>query len=456
MQQPAGYEQDKDKVCLLNRSLYGLKQSPRQWNKRFTLFIKSLDLQESENDKCVFFKHTPLLILSIYVDDGLLLGEDEESINDIISKMKNEFEIHEVSVSSYLGFQVEMSPRGDVMLHQTSYIKAILRRFDMENCNSVTSPISISRTESSLVEPIGRDIKYREAVGSLMYAAITTRPDIMFAVMKVSCKVCNPTVADWQAVKRIFRYLKGKEDLGVGYHSSDPIIAFCDADFAGDTETSKSTSGIIVNLSGGPIHWRSQAQKIVTLSSTEAELVSLCTAVKDVIWLRKLALELRIIDQKPSVLFCDNQSTIRLALNERVSQRTRHMSVRAAYPREQVENNQINIKYIGTQEQVADILTKPQSVKNFSLNSRSITMKLSAFNSVVATIMFLLYVSVFIDSLILERTDPILWRPTNKLVYRKRVEFKLLLMWVNPCKEFDDHSNSHPHYNAKKFCQESY
>lgn len=145
--------------------------------------------------------------------------------------------------------------------------------------------------------------------------------------------------------------------------------------------------------------------------------MSLCTAVKDITWIRKLAIELNIIGKEdPSKIFCDNQSTIRLALNEKVSQRTRHMSVRAAYPREQVENNEIDIKFVKSQNQDADILTKAQPVKDFLNNRDKVVKKLSIASKVFMSSVCLAHILVCINARILERVDPVLWRPTNKLV----------------------------------------
>lgn len=382
MVQPPGYEQPGNKVCLLNRSLYGLKQSPRQWNKRFTDFVMSLELRMSENDNCVFYRTSPLVILAIYVDDGLLFAERSESIMEIMDRLKGEFEIHEVSLTSYLGFQIEVSNKHEILLHQKSYINKMLTKFEMEGCNSVSSPVSQICEEPLPNKPLEPSVKYREAVGSLMYTAVTTRPDIMYAVMRASTKLCNPTEHDWIAVKKIFRYLRGTDDCGILYSKTETLQAYCDADFACNS-SSKSTSGIVFMVSGGPVYWRSQVQKIVTLSSTEAELVSLCTAVKDLIWLRKLTLEVGLTESSPSELFCDNQSTIKLSLNEKISQRTRHMSVRAAYPRDQVERKQIIIKYINTQDQLADLFTKPQGSKSFIQNRNKLVTKESLFSSVL-------------------------------------------------------------------------
>lgn len=170
----------------------------------------------------------------------------------------------------------------------------ILEKFEMDRCSLAISHIAIPLKENEESPALDANNEFREAVDTLLYTAVTTRPDIMYSVKKVSCNVCNPSETDWQAVKRVFRYLRGTTDYGIHYTKSSSLQAFCDADFAGDRSTSRSTSGILVMFSGGPVHWKSQIQKIVTLSSTEADLVSLCAAVKEIVWLRKLSLEMHI------------------------------------------------------------------------------------------------------------------------------------------------------------------
>jgi len=441
MSQPEGFEIDRNRVCLLKRSLYGLKQSPRQWNLKFKEFLKDVGLIEAYNDASIFYRKEPLLILSIYVDDGLILARHREQIDLILEQMKERFEIHTVSLSTYLGFQIIRQGK-DTILHQTSYISKILRKFNMQDCTPVESPVSTySMSDAKLRE----EVPFREAIGSLMYAAVTTRIDIMLAVSLVSRKVENPSENDWLAVKRIFRYLKGKEHYGLRYRRTNEkpeLQAFCDANFASDV-TSKSTSGLVILFGGGPVHWRSQLQRITTLSSTEAELVSLCSAMKDIVWLRKLARELELVDNSPIELRCDNQSAIKLAINEKCSQRTRHMMVRAAYSREQIENRNVNLKYVKAQEQLADMLTKPVSNKSFTLNRNKLMY--------ISLVMPMILCSLC-NSALLERTGPIIWRTTDKIVYADRLMFKIAFEYINPCKQFDYDSNVNPHGDAKDKC----
>lgn len=378
MEQPEGFVTDKTKVWLLRRSLYGLKQSPRQWNLKFSRFLQSLNLEMSSNDNCIFYRMSPLLIIAIYVDDGIIFAREQASIDETLEYLKRDFEVHDMNSSTFLGFQFHRGTRGEISLHQTNYIKSILKRFNMSNCKPVETPTTLTKPSLEQIERSmipASDVPYREAIGSLMYAAVTTRIDIAHAVNVTSRKVENPSQEDWMMVKRIFRYLKGKEHYSLVYkaNAKRELAAYCDADFAGDSKTHRSTTGSVYLYGDSPIHWRSKRQALITLSSTEAEIVSLCSTVKEVIWMRKLAIELDLIPEQPTVVFCDNQSAICVATKEQGSQRTRHMSVQANYPKEQVEKGEIEIKHVKSEYQLADALTKPMTTQKF-LSSMSILM----------------------------------------------------------------------------------
>ena len=188
IEQPRGYEKGHNNVCLLKKSLYGLKQAPRCWNIRFTEALKRLNLEESQFDHCIYYKLDPLLIIAIYVDDGLILSRDQREITKTLSLLQKEFDMHVEDNSTYLGFQIHRGVRGEISLYQESYIGKCLKKFPVENTKSVDIPISTA-SEDLESEPLDPNAPYREAVGTLMYAAINTRIDIAYAVGIVSRKV---------------------------------------------------------------------------------------------------------------------------------------------------------------------------------------------------------------------------------------------------------------------------
>lgn len=197
-----------------------------------------------------------------------------------------------------------------------------------------------------------------------MFLASTTRPDIAFAVNVVSRFQINPGQIHWNAVKRIFRYLKGTAAYGIEYspvtnHGCD-LIGFSDADFANDVDTRKSTSGYVFKLSNGPVTWCSQKQSAVSTSTTEAEYIAASTAVKEILWLRQLLQDIdeSEICEEGVKLFIDNQSAIKLIKNPVFHKRTKHIDVRYHFIREKYDDKSVIIEYVKSEEQLADIFTK--------------------------------------------------------------------------------------------------
>lgn len=433
MYQPQGYVIDEDKVCLLKKSLYGLKQAPRQWNLKFSNFLLENGLRASESESCLFLKDKPLMIVCIYVDDGIIVSESEDEIDKLLTQLKSQFEIHEVDLTGFLGFQIERNEKG-IFLHQSNYVRRLLEKFNMNECNVADSPVSSESVTNE--ESLSADIPYREAVGSLMYAAVITRMDIMFAVSKASRYQLSPSKGNWSEVKRIFRYLKGTLEYGLLYKKGESkIIGYSDADFAGDSNTSKSTTGTIVLYAGSSILWRSQLQRIVTLSSTEAELVSLCTLTQDIAWLRKLAVETHMIKKENSIeLKCDNQSTIKLIRNEKGSQRTRHMSVKAAFTKERLECNDISIDHVKSEDQLADMLTKTTTVKSFVSNRDRVMAPRHIFLGLITLLSVL---TIHCDNLDVDGLGPIVFRNTDKVAVKRALEINYRIDFVNPCTDFE-------------------
>lgn len=218
VEQPPGFNSDKSKVYKLNKALYGLKQASKQWSVRFTEFLTKLNLKQLNNDNCIFIQDSPLLILAIYVDDAIMLAEDNQSIEELLNKLKQEFDIHIVNSNTFLGFQYQRSKDGVITLHQSAYIKKILQQYNMEDSNPM--PTTEATAEPQNDTPLDEGTPFREAVGSLMYVATTTRIDIAHATVRAA-RAHKPTQADWTKVKRIFRYLKGNPDFGISYNRSD-------------------------------------------------------------------------------------------------------------------------------------------------------------------------------------------------------------------------------------------
>ena len=429
MFQPQGFEQG-DKVCLLQRSLYGLKQAPRQWCRKFTQFLLDMKLSISSEDRCVFYKFDPFLVLIIYVDDGVVFAERQKDADDLVDNLSKRFKLHSMQLTTFLGFQIERPNPHHIKLHQKSYINKILTKFGPDESKTETSPISPTGLCDDET-PLDPEFPYRQIIGSLLYAAITTRIDICFPVALASRFVSSPQQKHLFLVQRILRYLRGNQELALTYESRkhEGLIAFCDSDFAND-KNGRSTSGILFIYGGGPVHWRSSRQTSTALSSSEAEIVSLCDAVKELVWLRNLMLELRLIDNNPVTIYCDNTSAIRIGTSEKAVHRTKHLRAKFYFCHEQVENKIIDIQYVNTNNQLADYLTKPLQVNKF-IEARNKMM-----NNIFAKSLFVaLLVStvVFSAAYKFEEVSPILYQQTDMFVDTGVSEYTVDFTFFNPC-----------------------
>ena len=189
----------------------------------------------------------------------------------------------------------------------------------------------------------------------------STRPDIMYAVSKISCYMDHPTEKHLNATRRILRYVRGTFDLGVFYKKGDDskMIGYTDSDYAGDIDDRKSTSESIFMMSSGAICWSSKKQPIVTLSTTEVEFVAAATCSCQAIWLRKMLEILNLNQPGTTVIYCDNMSTIKLSKNPVLHGRSKHINVRFHFLRDLCKEGTIELNFCRSDEQIADLFTKP-------------------------------------------------------------------------------------------------
>ncbi len=342
-----------------------LKQSPHCWSKTFTEFMKNIGFKQSTSDPCVFVKsQQELEILAVYVDDLILVTESMESMKEMKLPLKKCYKMKDMGELSYiLGISViQDKEKNCVFLHQKHYIEAILQKYGMHDANPVATPtdenVKLKRNDG-VSKPVNSST-YQSMVGSLLYVAMATQPDIAQAVSVVSKFNANPNAAHLTAVKRIIRYLKGTLNLALKYERSDSgtLIGYSDADWAGDQDDRHSTTGNVFLLGGGAVSWLSKKQSTVALSTAEAEYVALSQAAQECVWLRRLLSDLGM-DVTPVVILEDNQGAIAIAKNPVDHSRTKHIDIRYHYIRECVQNGQIQLQYCPTDDMKADILTKP-------------------------------------------------------------------------------------------------
>ena len=298
MIQPEGYVEDSNPnlVCKLNRSLYGLKQSPRMWNKTIDEFMLKLGLKKCESDHCIYTKRDgeAMIFVALYVDDLVLASSSDKMLKTIKSALSDRFEMTDLGkLNFFLGMEIDQEP-GKVSMRQTKFAKDVLTKFGMDNSNPVKTPQDpgLKLTKSMCEDGCNHsdtmaNVPYRSAVGCLMYLMVGTRPDLAAAVGVLSQFAADPCPTHWQALKRVFRYIQGTKTYGIEFTvDGDALQGYSDADWAGDTESRRSTSGYAFMMNGGCISWRSKKQRTVALSSTEAEYMALSEATQEAVWLR--------------------------------------------------------------------------------------------------------------------------------------------------------------------------
>lgn len=322
---PEGLQQKKGKVLKLRKALYGLKGAPRCWYGRLHEFIVNNGFKQSKHDFCLYTNEDTSLL--IFVDDILVLGNDE----NIINKFKTEFNAKNLGkINMFLGMEIKETEKG-IEIRQTQMINKVLRKFQMANCNGARTPM-----ETNLHVNIGEEeinVPYRELVGSLMYLAIVSRPDITFAICLLSRYLDKPTAQLWTAAKRVLRYLKQTADKGLIYTQStkEELNAYSDADWAGDRTDRKSVSGAAIFYRGNLIQWLSRKQSTVALSTAEAEYVASALTATELIYIKGLLHDLNKVATVKCQLFVDNQSTIKLIENYENSKRAKHIDIKVHF-----------------------------------------------------------------------------------------------------------------------------
>ena len=381
MCQPEGFvvSGKEDMVCKLKKSLYGLKQSPRCWNSVLHAFMIETGFRNCEDDHCLYFKNTSdsAIYVAIYVDDILVAGSSHRHIQDFKDELNTRFDTNDLGELKYfLGIEVRRNrKKKEMQIGQWKFVSELLAKTGMSDCRPISTPIEPHPFEISAVHGCDLKIGYRSIVGSLLYLAGISRPDISTAVGYAGRFQENPEAVHWKLLQRILRYLKGTEAIGLKFTSGEKIgqlEGFSDADFAEDKMERKSVTGYLFKVGNNSVVWKSVKQKLVTLSSCEAEYVALSQAVQEATWLRRLLEQLGFSQDNPTVIWEDNQSTIHLAKDAKHHGRSKHIDVRFHFIRQYQEDRLVKIKYIPTGENVADMFTKPLSKSLFEKHKRSV------------------------------------------------------------------------------------
>ena len=368
MEQIQGFENGDPRLIVYKmlKAIYGLKQAPRQWFEKIdNFFIDEMGMSRNPADECVYMKRNndEVLIVALYVDDILVACSNYDILKETKLMLCQKFKMKDLGESKIiLGMDIQRDVKNRTLsLCQSRYAEKVVKRFGVESVHQSRTPLDpdtdLNTPSEHCFEP------FREAIGSLMYLMVGTRPDLAYAVGRLSKYVEKPTQVHWDAVRRVLRYVLRTKELGLLFKREEKMSAplfFVDSDWAGDSQSRKSMSGYIVMMGGSAVSWCARQQEVVAMSSAEAEYISLCSCVKEAFWLRRLWKGLGIVAgiNEPSIVHVDNQAAISIANTHAVNRRNKHIDVRYHFNREAVKNGVIQLKYCPTNEMVADMLTK--------------------------------------------------------------------------------------------------
>ncbi|GKB72384.1 retrovirus-related pol polyprotein from transposon TNT 1-94 [Tanacetum coccineum] len=361
--QPDGFvDQDNpNHVYKLKKALYGLKQAPRAWYDLLSNFLLTQDFSKGTVDPTLFIRRqgNDILLVQIYVDDIIFASTTPELCDEFSKIMCSKFKMSMMGkISFFLGLQIFQNPRG-IFINQSKYALESLKKYGMESSDPVDTPMV---EKSKLDEdPQGKAVDpthYRGMVGTLMYLT-ASRPDLTFAVCMCARYQAKPTEKHLHAIKRIFKYLRGTVNRGLWYpkDSSIALTAYADADHAGCQDTRRSTSGSMQFLGDRLVSWSSKRQKSAAISSTEAEYIALSGCCAQVLWMRSQLTDYGLGFNKIP-MYCDNKSAIALCCNNVQHSRSKHIDIRFHFIKEQVENGVVELYFVNTEYQLADIFTK--------------------------------------------------------------------------------------------------
>ncbi|GJW74099.1 retrotransposon protein, putative, ty1-copia subclass [Tanacetum coccineum] len=377
MEQPEGYVNPKypNRVCKLQRSIYGLKQASRQWNKRFDEEIKRFGFTQNRDEPCVYRKASgsDVVFLILYVDDILIMGNNIPKLKEVKDYLGKCFSVKDLGEAAYiLGIKIYRDRSLRLIgLNQSAYIDKILKKFSMQNSKKGFIPMEVKHDLSNEMcassdeeKAYMKKVPYASAVGSIMYAVRCTRPDVAFAQNLVSRYQQNPGKLHWVAVKHILKYLRNTKDMFLVYGGNPDteleVTGFCDASWQCDKDDTKSQTGYVFVVNGGAVDWKSKKQTTIAMSATQAEYMAASEAAMEAVWIRKFVGDLGVMPsiKKPINMYCDNSAAIIFANDSGVMKGARHFLRRYHYVREQVESGEIKILKVHTDDNLADPFTK--------------------------------------------------------------------------------------------------
>lgn len=387
---PEGTNYPEGTILKLKKALYGIKQAPRVFNQTLIDHLLSLGFSQSIKDPCILFKEKDddrRIIISIYVDDMLLFGSNDQLLNELKRLIEEKFELDDRGeVDFILGIKVtrDRSCR-TIKLDQARFTSELISKLGMNNsvCNN-GSPFSDGYSIFTSVED-GKEWKmesfsFSMAVGSLLHLSTCTRPDIAYAVSNLGSFMSDPNPNHWSGLRHIVSYLNETRDRGIKFgpvqrSKLNQVEIYCDSDYAGDTTTRRSRTGFLAMMNGGPIAWKSHLQTRVSLSSTEAEYYAASEGCIESLWFKQVLDEIGL-PQHTTTIYEDNTSCINLANNPIADNRTKHIEVKHHHLRQCVREKLVKMEKINSSSQLADVFTKNVTGERFrELTNQIMTQK---------------------------------------------------------------------------------
>jgi hypothetical protein len=411
MRFPEGYKGLPGHILKLQRSIYGCRQSGRQWFYTLAKVMRELGYVELDASGCFWQRaNGPDLIhiVLIYVDDFVSGYTDSAKwLHDqLLEYFQKEWGCSNIGpISFHLGIQVTYEKGKGAQLHQKTYLQRVLQRFFPKGLNAIKeggTPLDYINKidDSTCPETPDPEIKrqFQEIFGCILYASCNTRPDLAVCMTILGRYMANPGAAHLTAIKRVLRYIAGSLDRCIEYKNSNykllsgevinphQLINFTDADWAGDADRRLSTSGTITMLAGGPVSWRSQTQKLQALSSMESELIASCEGAKDIMYFRNTFAQSHFCSsQGPTPMYIDNSAVLDATGTEGINQRTKHIAMRYFYVRSLRRQGEIKTIKCLSAHNASDILTKITDGKTLT------TMCSFLMRTIVTSSAFLVY-----------------------------------------------------------------
>ena len=382
MEQPEGFVapgQEK-KVCKLVKSLYGLKQAPKQWHQKFDSVVLANGFKINECDKCIYVKNivNGYVIFCLYVDDMLIVGSDDEMIKSTKAMLSTRFDMKDMGLADViLGVKILRTSDG-LVLSQSHYVDKIVDKFSNDDSRVARTPIDVNLHMSKNRGESVSQLEYSRVIGSLMYLMSCTRPDVAYAVSKLSRYTSNPNGDHWKGIVRVLRYLRYTRDYGLHYIRYPAVLeGYSDANWISDVKNSKSTSGYVFALAGAAISWKSSKQTVIARSTMESEFIALDKCGEEAEWLRNF---LEDIPRWPKPvtaisIHCDSQSAISRAQNVMYNGKSRHIRRRHNTIRQLISTGVISVDYVKSKDNIADPLTKGLNRELVEKSSRGMGLK---------------------------------------------------------------------------------